>query len=86
MICVYPNISAECARRKFTQADLADMLGVSLSTVKNWLRGKTQISSKALIAMSKTWGVSIDYLIADPLEAEQLETSVLPSKDPAKPA
>lgn len=60
---MFPNIEAERGRTKISQNYLAEHLGVSLSTLKNWMSGKTDIPAVALIKMSKLWGVSIDYLL-----------------------
>jgi len=58
------NIKAEMARSGMSQADLAEILGVSPSTVKNWLNGKSEITSGALIKMAQQWNVSADYLLS----------------------
>jgi len=58
------NIKAEMARNELSQSDLATLLDVSPTTVKNWLCGKTEIPSSALIRMSKEWRVSADYLLS----------------------
>ena len=60
---MFPNIEAERARENISQQDLADYLGVSLSTLKNWMNERTAIPSTALIKMSQRWGKSVDYLL-----------------------
>lgn len=60
---MFPNIEAERGRTKMSQQYVARMLGVSLRTFSNWMNGKTEIPSSALIKMSKLWGKSTDYLL-----------------------
>lgn len=42
---------------------LAHELGVSYSTIKSWMYGKTDIPSSKLIEMSNLFQVSTDYLL-----------------------
>lgn len=44
----YPNIEAERARKGITKTKLADEIGVSASTMKNWQSGKTEIPAKQI--------------------------------------
>lgn len=60
---MFNNIKAELARYDMSQENLAEFLGISSSTVKNWFNGKATIPSSALIKMSQRWGVSTDYLL-----------------------
>ena len=60
---MFPNISAEQARRGMTNRQLASNLSVSEKTITNWKNGKTNIPSEKLIAMSRMFGVTIDYLL-----------------------
>ena len=69
-VCL-PNIEIECIRRKMSRADLADLLGVTYQTVKNWQSGRTEIPMSKLIQLSGIWNVSIDYLLG--LETGQVE-------------
>lgn len=46
-----------------TQADLAEILGVSLSTVRTWEQEKSAPSHEMLITMCKRYKVSSDYLL-----------------------
>lgn len=57
------NIKAEMARSNMTQQGLAECLKVSPTTIKNWLNGKSEIPSGALIKMAQYWCVSADYLL-----------------------
>lgn len=58
-----PNIEIERIRHGMSKSDLADMLGVTPRTIRNWQNGKTTVPLSKLMIMSKTWDVSIDYLI-----------------------
>lgn len=60
---MFPNIDAERARKGMTRVDLAHELGVSYSTIKSWMYGKTDIPSSKLIEMSNLFQVSTDYLL-----------------------
>lgn len=60
---MFPNIDAERARLGISKSDLAKELGVSYSTIKSWMNGKTDMSCSKVIAMSKLFGVSSDYLL-----------------------
>ena len=54
---MYPNIDAERARNGMSKAMLAEKLGVSYSTFKSWMTGKTDIPA------SKMFNVTSDYLL-----------------------
>ena len=60
---MFPNIDAERARLGMTRLDLAAKLGVSYSTLKNWLRGYTDIPASKIICMSNLFHCSTDYLL-----------------------
>ena len=61
---MFPNIKAECGRKDWTMTDLARELDVSYSTIKNWMKGRSDIPCSKLIKMSKLFGgVSIDSLL-----------------------
>lgn len=68
---VYPNIAAERARYGLSVDDLASKLGVTRKTVYNWeMAGR--IPESALLAMSKMFGVSINYLLSnDPIAPKE---------------
>ena len=60
---MFPNIKAEMARSGITKQSLAEYLGISSTTIRNWFNGKTEIPSGALVKMAKMWDVSADYLL-----------------------
>lgn len=50
-------------RARLSQAELAMRLGVSPSTVGSYEQGRREPSANILIALSREFGVSIDYLL-----------------------
>lgn len=60
---MFPNIDAERARMGLSRAALAAMLGVSYSTMKNWMRGTTDIPASKITEMSKLFHCTTDYLL-----------------------
>lgn len=60
---MFPNIDAERVRFGMTRADLANKLGVSYSTLKNWLRGSTDIPASKVSEMAKLFCCTTDYLL-----------------------
>lgn len=60
---VFPNINAEMARNNLTNKSLAKNLGVAEKTVSNWRNGKSEIPASKLLAMSRLFHVSTDYLL-----------------------
>ena len=59
----YPNIEAERARKGITKTKLADEIGVSTGTIKNWQSGKTEIPASKLVALAQYFNVTTDYLL-----------------------
>jgi len=60
---MYPNIEAERARHGWSRMQLAEQLDVSYSTMKNWMRGVTEIPASKIMAMAKMFNCSTDYLL-----------------------
>jgi transcriptional regulator with XRE-family HTH domain len=52
------------ARHKMTSKILAEKLGVSEKTVSNWRNGRTEVPASKLLAMSKLFNCTVDYLLA----------------------
>lgn len=59
------NIEAERARNRMTKEDVAKYLNVSVKTYYNWLNEETDIPGTKLMAMSKLFNVSMEYLLTD---------------------
>ena len=61
---MFPNIKAEQARHNLSNQNLASKLGVSDRTITNWMNGKTEIPASKLLAMSRIFSCTIDYLLS----------------------
>ena len=57
------NIEAERARKGQNKEDFSKNLGVSLKTYYNWVSEKTPIPSTFLLKMSRSLGVTMEYLL-----------------------
>lgn len=60
---MFPNIDAERARCGMSRVELAKRLGVSYSTIKSWMAGRTEIPCSKLIEMAHLFDVTTDYLL-----------------------
>lgn len=56
--------------KEWSQREVAKRLFISQGTYNNWENGKTQPSIEQLIALSKLFEVSIDYLVGNTAEYE----------------
>ena len=68
---MYPNIEAERVRKGMSREELAEKIGISLSTYYNWMTGRTAITSTALKKMAGIFGTTIDYLLVERVELEK---------------
>lgn len=59
----YPNIEAERARAEMPKTTLAQSIGVTVDTMRNWQNDRTEIPASKLVAMADLFGVSTDYLL-----------------------
>lgn len=60
---MFPNIEAERARLGMSRVKLAEELGVSYATLKNWMRGTTDIPVSKVVEMAQMFNCSTDYLL-----------------------
>ncbi len=60
---MYSNIDAERSRLGWTRSRLADYLDTSGTSIKNWIRGTTELPASKLIKMAQLFGCSTDYLL-----------------------
>ena len=51
--------------KELSQRDMAKVLNISQGTYNNWENSNTQPSIEQLIALSKFFGVSVDYIIGN---------------------
>lgn len=61
---MFPNLEAEMAREKITQAKLAEILGITPTTLSFKLNGKSTLSLKECVEIKKKAfpDKSLDYL------------------------
>ena len=61
---MFPNLEAEMAREKITQAKLAEILGITTTTLSFKLNGKSTLSLKECVEIKKKAfpDKSLDYL------------------------
>ncbi len=50
-------------QHKLSQMDLAKKTGISQSAIAKWELGKTEPTASALIALSRYFGESVDYIL-----------------------
>lgn len=62
---MYPNLSAELARRALSIADVAATLGISERSFYNKLNGNTDFWLSEVTTLKQMLGCTIDYLFAD---------------------
>jgi transcriptional regulator with XRE-family HTH domain len=63
------NIGAELRRKRHTQTDLADLLGLSQAAVSRKLRGKAPMTVDELFTIAAWLDVSVMELVPDPTGA-----------------
>lgn len=56
------NICAEIARLGLTKTEFAKLIGISRSTLRNWIRGG-DIPSTKLTQLSEIFSCDVDYLL-----------------------
>ena len=63
---MYPNLEAEMARAKVTQAALAEVLGITPTTLSFKLNGKSTLSLNECVEIKRKYfpDKSLDYLFA----------------------
>lgn len=57
------NIKLERVRYGWTQQEVAEMIGVSVYSIKNWERDLGSCKVLNLLALSNIFGVTPDYLL-----------------------
>lgn len=60
---MFPNIDAERSRKGWSRVRLAKELGISYGTMKNWMKGRSEIPSSKLIKMAQLFNCKTDYLL-----------------------
>lgn len=59
------NLKAAMAEKNISQAELADLSGISKSGISQYLSGKYQPKGKIISKLAETLGCSTAYLISD---------------------
>lgn len=74
---MFPNLEAEMARSKITQARMADMLGITPTTLSFKLNGKSTLSLKECVEIKKKAfpDKTLDYLFQTEEEDENGQIS-----------
>ena len=57
------NLASERVRLGYTQKELAEKLGVTISTVSHWENDVTLMTSAAAIKAADLFGCTVDYLL-----------------------
>lgn len=60
-------------QKHLTQEELAKKINVTKLTISNWENGKHKIKSDELKEIAKVFGVTIDYLVGDVDENENIK-------------
>lgn len=61
----YPNLDAEMAKQRTTQAELAKAIGVSEVTVGSWVRGVREPGVGKAMRVANYFGKSVSYIFAE---------------------
>ena len=74
---MFPNLEAEMARKKITQYKLAQILGVTPTTLSFKLNGKSTLSLRECVEIKKQAfpDKTLDYLFATETESKQKESA-----------
>ena len=59
------RIRAERLKLNYTQEAVSDDIGVAHSTLSNWERGETPLTSDQLLRLSRYFNIPLSVLIAD---------------------
>lgn len=65
------KILYERKKNGFSQEELADKLGVTRQAISKWEGAQTTPDLQRILQMSELFGVSVDYLLKDELEADE---------------
>lgn len=78
---LYEKIKLERTRKNLSQLKLGEILNVSQQAVAKWEKGLSEPDSENLIALSKLFNVSTDYLLGrDELSPEERAQGVRETK------
>ena len=66
------RIAEERKNKDLSQAQLAEILGVSQQTISKYENGSREPDNATLLKLSKMFDVSTDYLLENPLKCEEI--------------
>lgn len=66
------RIAEERKNKDLSQAQLAEMLGVSQQTISKYENGSREPDNATLLKLSKMFDVSTDYLLENPRKCEEI--------------
>ena len=73
---MFPNLEAEMARSKITQAKLADILDVTPTTMSFKLSGRSSLSLRECVEIKRAFpDKTLDYLFATDEEGAQITSA-----------
>lgn len=61
----------------FTQAQMADEIGVSRVTYNNYESGRLEVNIPTLIKLSRKYGISLDEMVNSDLSSEKIDYSIV---------
>ncbi len=71
-------------RNNWSQEELAEQLGVSRQAISKWESAQSTPDLERIIAMSRLFGVSTDYLVKDEIESKIIQGEVEESGSPLR--
>lgn len=60
--CIFPNLSAEMARKKVTQLDLSKQMHIDKATLSSKLTGKTEFTRSEMFFIADFFGEGVEKL------------------------
>lgn len=66
---ILANVKAEMARRRVTQSDVADALGITAAGVSARFHGRTPLRVEELITIADLLKVNVAFLVTEPATA-----------------
>ena len=71
-------------RNNWSQEELAEQLGVSRQAISKWESAQSTPDLERILAMSRLFGVSTDYLVKDEIESKIIQGEVEESGSPLR--
>ena len=68
---IYPDIETKRADLGVTKKRMAEKLGIATTTLDNKMDGTSEFTAREVRELALWWGVTIDSLITNAIEAEK---------------